>query len=407
MTAAAARPSVLLLTGWNFYNIGDVSHTPGFLRILERTFPEARVTVLAATYPDELAAYLRERFGDVTVLPMEFLAGRALSAEMIAAFEGADAVVLNSGMTLSFGYYGLDWEKYLHRILAFLYARERGVPYGVWAHSFDRIDPPADILYRDVLGGAEFLYTRDSRSLALLADRGVRAARQGFCPDSGFGFDLRDDVGARQFLAEHGLEAGEFLSYVPRLDIHRFRTDGREQEHARQARELISSWIQRTDRDVLIAHETISDVAAAKEMILEQLDPAIRTRVVYQPEYWLPDRCQSIFAASRLVISAEMHSVILGIAAGTPALHPYFAEAGLKQWMLEDLGVGDWMFDMDEDGADRILEKACEISADHEAARRRAAETARRARELQAQRAASLRELAQAHASARRAAAIR
>jgi Uncharacterized conserved protein len=402
MTALdSARPNVLLLTGWNFYNIGDISHTPGFLQMLHRNFPEAKVTVLAASYPDELAAYLNERFTDVTVLPMEFRAGKPLSPEMIAAFDTADAVVLNSGMTLSFGYYGLDWEKYLHRILAFLYARERGIPYGIWAHSFDRIDPPADILYRDVLGAADFLYTRDSRSLDLLTERGVRAVRQDFCPDSGFGFDLRDDAAAHDFLARNGLKSGEFLTYVPRLDVHRFRADGREQEHARQARELITRWVEDTDREVLIVHETISDVTAAKEMILDQLDPAVRARVVYQPDYWLPDRCQSIFAKSRLVISAEMHSVILGIAAGTPALHPYFAEAGLKQWMLEDLGIGDWLFDMDVDGIDRILKTAYEISADIDSARQRAADTAQLAKDLQADRVAALRDSATAHARAR------
>ena len=81
---------------------------------------------------------------------------------------GADLLVLNSGMTLSYGYYGHEWDRYIPRLLAFLKARELGVPYGIYGHSFDRVDPPADILYRDVLGGAAFVYTRDSESLALL-----------------------------------------------------------------------------------------------------------------------------------------------------------------------------------------------------------------------------------------------
>ena len=119
-------------------------HHPGFLRLVRRFVPEARVTVLAASYPEELRAHLQkfpEQLGEIGLLPMEFKAGEPLSPAMEQAFAGADLLVLNSGMTLSYGYYGHAWERILPRLLAFLKARELGVPYGVYGHSFDRIDP--------------------------------------------------------------------------------------------------------------------------------------------------------------------------------------------------------------------------------------------------------------------------
>src|SRR5438128_1853780 len=100
------RPSILLISGWNLYNIGDVAITPGFLRLVQRYLPEARVTVLAASYPEELRTYVGRWFApeDVDLLPMEFTPGQPLSDAMEAAFRGADLLVLNSGMTLSYGY---------------------------------------------------------------------------------------------------------------------------------------------------------------------------------------------------------------------------------------------------------------------------------------------------------------
>ena len=180
LASAAAdgrRPSILLISGWNLHNIGDVAITPGFLRLVQKHFPEARVTVLLQTFPDELGKYLRERFPDVQIVPNEFKAGEKLTPRMEQAFAGADLLVLNSGMTLSYGYYGNEWEKYIPRLLAFIKADQAGVPFGIFGHSFDMIKPPAEILYRDVLNRAAFVFTRDSESLKVLRGAGVAAGK--------------------------------------------------------------------------------------------------------------------------------------------------------------------------------------------------------------------------------------
>ena len=381
------RPSILLLSGWNLYNIGDVAITPGFLRLARSYVPEAKVTILAASYPEELRTYLRkfpEQIGDFDLLPMEFKAGKPLSPETEAAFASADLLVLNSGMTLSFGYYGHEWERYLPRLLSFVKARELGVPYGIYGHSFDRVDPPADILYRDVLGSASFVYTRDSESLALLRSKGVACPEMAFGPDSTFAFDLRSaetEAYAERFLAEHRLERGEFLAFVPRLDVSRFRDDGREQVHAAQTRDLISEWVRRTGEPVVIVPEVSRLLEAHKTMVFDQLPEDVRPHVRYMADYWMPDEAQAVYARSRLVVSAEMHSVILGLAAGVPSLHPHFAQAGLKQWMMRDLGIQEWLFDQDVVATERIADAMVAVKDDPAEARRgvnRATEVFRR-----------------------------
>lgn len=343
-----ARPSILLISGWNLYNIGDVAITPGFLRLVQQHFPEAKVTVLLQTYPKEIGDYLRARFPDVDVLPNEFKAGEKLSPAMEAAFAGADLLVLNSGMTLSYGYYGLEWERIMGRFLAFMKASDLGVPFGIYGHSFDMLAPPGEILYRDVLGRAAFIYTRDSESLKILQGAGVRCKEMAFGPDSTFAFDLRDVAKGEEFLRAHQVEPGKYTAFVPRLDVNRFRNDGHEKEHAAQTCAMIERYVETSREPLVLVHEVTRMLDLVKTMVYDRLSESARQYVRYEPNYWMPDAAATAYASARMVVSMEMHSIILGLAAGTPAIHPYFKQAGLKQWMMRDIGLPEWLMDQDQ-----------------------------------------------------------
>ena len=391
------RPSILLMSGWNYYNIGDVAITPGFLRLVQQYIPEARVTVLLHSYPNELGGYLKERFPDLAILPMEFKAGVPLSQPMEQAFADADLLVLNSGMTLSYGYYGLEWERYIPRMLAFLKARENRLPYGVYGQSFDRVEPQADILYRDVFRTAAFVYTRDSESLALLRKRGVACPEIGFTPDSTFAFNLRDDAAATEFRKRHQLEPGRFVAVVPRLDVSRFRNDGREKIDAEQTRAVIERYVASAREPVVLVHEVTRAIEPVKTMVFDPLSEEAKRWVRYHPDYWMPDAAQSVYASARAVVSMEMHSVILGLAAGTPSIHPFFGEAGLKQWMMRDIGLPQWLMDQDQVYAAGISDAMLAIYRDSADARARTAAAMDRVRRRQGETMARVRRACMEH----------
>lgn len=369
LAAQPAAPHICLISGWNLYNIGDVAITPGFLRLVQKHFPEARVTLFAASYPAELAAYLKPKFPDLDVMPMEFKPGVALSAAFERTFASASLLVLNSGMTLSYGYYGLQWENYIPRILAFVKARALKIPFGIYGHSFDRIEPHADVLYSDVLSSAAFVYTRDSASLEMLKKAGVKCPEMAFGPDSTFGFDLRDEERARLFLERHNLEPGKYLAFIPRLDVNRFRQDGQEKNHAEQTREIIVRWVRQARLPVALVPEVQRQIEPAKTMVYDLLPADVRPMVRFQPDYWMPDEAQAVYAKAAVLASAEMHSPILALAAGTPSIHFYFTQAGLKQNMYRDLGIGDWLFDQDKTGPGPIVEALLAAERDRKAAR--------------------------------------
>jgi polysaccharide pyruvyl transferase WcaK-like protein len=397
-TSAQKRgPSILLMSGWNLYNIGDVAITPGFLQLAKRHFPDARITMLAASYPKEIGEFLKPKFPDLEIIPMGFHAGKKLTPELQAAFEGADLLVLNSGMTLSYGYYGLEWERYIPRIMAFLKAREMGIPYGVWGHSFDKMEPQADILYRDVFKSASFVYTRDTESLKMLQTNGIRCPEMDFSGDATFGFSLRDTTRGEAFLREHRLEPGKFLAFIPRLDVSRFRSDGQEMNHAEQTRKIIIDYVRATNQPVALVCEVKNELANAKNMVYDLLPAEIKSQVRLQTEYWMPDEAQHVYSKATAVASAEMHSIILGLAAGTPSVHFYFRQAGLKQWMMRDIGTPEWLLDQDEVSPEKIAASLVDIAKNPDAARRKAAKAMEFVRTRQTEKFAVVRRAAETH----------
>jgi len=53
---AGKKPAILLRSGWQTVNIGDIGHTPGALSLLDRYFPEAQITL----WPNRLTPEVRE-----------------------------------------------------------------------------------------------------------------------------------------------------------------------------------------------------------------------------------------------------------------------------------------------------------------------------------------------------------
>jgi polysaccharide pyruvyl transferase WcaK-like protein len=122
---------------------------------------------------------------------------------------------------------------------------------------------------------------------------------------------------------------------------------------------------------VLVCPEVVHEIEPARRLIFEPLPEGVRRHVRFKDEFWLPDEAFSVYARARVIVSMEMHSIILGLAAGTPVVHPRFEEAGRKAWMLRDLGLREWLFDVDKQPAEEIVEALLDIHDDYDAALKR------------------------------------
>jgi hypothetical protein len=184
-----------------------------------------------------------------------------------------------------------------------------------------------------------------------------------FCPDGAFAVDVKNDAAAIAFLKEHGLEEGKFMCAIPQLrftpwwELPQKKLAVNEAKHARNEemkehdnapiREAIIAVVRQTPMKVLLVPENETQVRIGKEMLYDPLPEDVKTKVVWRDHYWLTDEAVSTYVRSAGLFGLEMHSPIMCIANDIPAIVCRFDEQTSKGYMWRDIGLGDWLFDMD------------------------------------------------------------
>src|SRR5262245_33647078 len=386
--AAGRKPRILLRSSWQVVNIGDIAHTPGVLALLEHYIPDAEVILWAS--PDltpEVAAMEHRRFPKLKIVKGKIDSdGKASSAGLGEAVRWADFLLHGSGASLVAE----------QDVTAF--ARHTGKPYGVYGitlptQSSTATKPtPENVISRtiQVLNGAKFVYSRDSVSLDLAKPRGCTCPIMEFGPDGAFGCDLRDDEKAARFLAENDLQEGQFLCCIARLRYTPYwkikaGVPIDEQKHARNEamkeqdlsplREAIKAVVTETDLRILLCPEDSTQMEVNRENLYDKLPDDVRLRVVWRKEFWLTDEALSTYVRSAGLFGAEMHSPIMCVGSGIPAIVCRWAEQTSKGYMWRDIGLGDWLFDFDRaDDRQRVVPAVLAMAKDPARARAKAKE---------------------------------
>jgi polysaccharide pyruvyl transferase WcaK-like protein len=364
--AKARPPRIVLRSSWQTVNIGDIAHTPGVLRLLDRYLPEAEVRLWPSKIDSGVKDLLAKRFPKLT-----FVEGPEAQA---AALKECDFFLHSSGPALV-----------ARRDLA-RWRGETGKPYGIYGIT----QGPLDTETTELLAGAEFAFFRDSVSLQRVKEAGVKPKVIDFAPDGAFACDLADDAAAMKFLTAHNLEPAKFLCVIPRyrytpywlvhpremttedMRKHARNEEMKEQDHA-PLRAAIEAVVRQTEMKVLICPEDRSQIAIGKELLFDRLPADVRAKVVWRDRYWLTDEAGSIYRRSAGLFGLEMHSPILCIGSGVPAVVGRFAEQTSKGMMWRDVGLGDWLFDFDVAAdVERYLPTVLSLARDPAAARLKA-----------------------------------
>jgi polysaccharide pyruvyl transferase WcaK-like protein len=374
ISASAAEgktPRVLLRSSWQTVNIGDIAHTPGVLALLEKHLPHAEIRLWPSKVDNGVAEMLQARFPKVQIVN-----GEAVKK----AFKECDFLLHGSGPSLVAQN---DVEKW---------AKATGKPYGIYGITFSSqgstsTKPEADASLAKtiaILSGAKFAYFRDSVSLGLAKQKGCTCPLMDFGPDGAFAVDLADDAKAEAFLKANGLEHGKFLCCIPRLrftpywtipekkakpdPVKQARNDAMRDHDGKPLLDAIVKVIENTDLKILLCPEDKTQMLVGKEMLYDKLPEAVKSRVVWRESYWLTDEAISTYRRSAGLFGHEMHSPIMCIGNGIPAIVCRWAEQTSKGLMWRDIGLGDWLFDLDKDDelarvADAVLAMAKDPAA--------------------------------------------
>ena len=342
------------------------------------------------TIPAQTAAQIAD--DALNRLPREIFAElQRTNPEAARAFTDAGFVMYTSGMVLNFGRSGIrDFYHYtLRNAMSLLVARSLGIPYGINGHSFESIDWPADLVLQPLLQDAQFVYCRDPDSVEFLRQKKIVPKRTGFRPDTTFFFQGFDESWAQKFMQDRRLTEKKFIVVVTRNGHSQrgavARTISPEREQAQMAtmRKFITDWVGRTGQTVVLCPEVKSEIPWAKKHVLDLLPAGTRRHVINMEEFPTTEQAYSLYRRAEMVVSMEMHSVIMAYSLGTPALLPEFTENGRKGTMLGEMRLADWHIDIDEPDSDgRILTAALAIHQDPNRAAARVREQLPRLREL-------------------------
>ena len=333
-------PRIVLRSSWQTVNIGDIAHTPGVLALLEKHFPEAMVTLWPSSVDNGVKEMLLARFPKLKIVETK--------TDVAKLYAEHDFLLHGSGPSLV-------GEKQLA-----LWRKQGPKPYGVFGITQGKPSPAT----AEILDGARFVYFRDSVSLEAAKAAGVKCPVMEFGPDGAFATDLRADEKAEAFLHGWGLERGKFLCCIPRYrytpywTIHKERAfdpakqkrndEMKEHDHA-QLRAAIVAVLKQTDLKVLICPEDRTQMALGKEVLFDPLPDDIKDRVVWRQDYWLTDEALSVYVRSAGLFGNEMHSPIMCVGNGVPAIVCRWAEQTSKGNMWKDIGLHDWLFDLDDE----------------------------------------------------------
>lgn len=360
-------PRILLRNGWQSINIGDIAHQLGILELLQKHGIKAEIRFWASNLENGAEELVRKEFPDVIILNGK--------ADIDKAFQECDFLLHGSGSGFVAQKNVAGWRQ------------KTGKPYGVYGISY--FSPNQEGI--ETLTHANFVYFRESVSLKVAQDAGVKCPIMAFGPDAAFGIvRLRNEEAANKFLKESGLEPGKFLCCIPRYRWTPFWTvkkgrpfdevknarnqEMKEHDHA-QLRDAIIRITRETDNKVLVCCEDQTQIPLGKEMVYDPLPDDVKAKVVWRDRYWLTDEALSVYTKSLGLFGNEMHSPIMCIANGIPAVVCRWDEQTTKGFMWRDIGLNDWLFTMDnpEDVA-KIAPTVLAIAKEPAAAKAKAAQ---------------------------------
>ena len=128
---------------------------------------------------------------------------------------------------------------------------------------------------------------------------------------------------------------------------HRRNEEMREYDHA-PLRDAIAAVVRETGFKVLVCPEDMTQMRVGKQNLIDKLPADIHPNVVWRESFWLTDEALSTYVRSAGLFGLEMHSPIMCVGNGIPAIVGRFEEQTSKGFMWRDIGLGDWLFDMDQ-----------------------------------------------------------
>lgn len=364
--------TILLRSGWQTVNIGDIAHTPGMLRLVGQFVPEARTILWSNALDRGVEEMLRRNFPRLEIVSGQTGADGSPDNDALGrAFDEAHFMLHGSGPSVVARTHLEAWR------------RKTGKPYGVFGVTIsldgEAASPKLSPEVQAVLRDASFVFTRETASLRNLEIAGHFGAPTSFAPDATFALRLHNKAAAEAFLQKAGLEPKQYLVVVPRLrytPVHKIRKVNwseekiarrtavnerhQEEDHAK-LREAIVAWVRKTGKKVLLCPEMTYQLDIMEPLLYRPLPADVKPSVVRRTEFWLPDEASSVYLRALAVLSCECHSAIIAAVNDTPCVYVHQPEDGIKGQMWKDIGLSRNYFEIEQVTGQQLAEAVLQL----------------------------------------------
>ncbi|MES2692932.1 MAG: polysaccharide pyruvyl transferase family protein [Verrucomicrobiota bacterium] len=407
--ATAKRPRILLREALQYENIGDSGRVPGTIRLLYDHIPGAEVTLWPWSIHERERELWTRTFPQLKIVEGDVDGkGRSANPALTEAWAKSDIFICPSKNAKTYTQWAATGRAYGLFGAAFdpitdKRTRPSGYTLAELEAEIDRL-PPGEFERkfgdRALYEKAAFIFCRDTLGLRFLQRQGLKSARLEFGPEGAFACTFRDEKRAEAWLKRNSLAKEGYICVVPRLrytPYYRVKNLPRsEGDYATDAlndstttrdheplREMIVAWVRATGLKVVACPEMTYQIQTAKEQLIDPLPEDVKRNVVWRDTFWSADEAASIYARARAVISVECHSPIIALANSTPTLHVRQPVDTVKAQMFRDVGVGDWLFEIEKTSGLELWERLKTIHDDLPAARKRVGEVMTRVAALQ------------------------
>ncbi len=369
---AKSNPVILIVSGWQDVNIGDIAHTPGLIGLMRKHLPKATVILWKRSRSQLVEDMLHKYYPSLQIINgkvgTDFIPD---TDEVKKAFQTADFFIHGSGPSVVAADYLKSWHLQTNK------------PFGLFGVTIQEVNNSL----KEILLPASFIFTRETASIAILQQAGLAGDHIAFAPDATFDLDIRDPQKAAAFMTANKLDHKKFICVIPRLRMtpyYKIRPDNagwsaenikavdtlnnkfKELDHAK-VREAMVTWVRKTGNKIVICPEMTYEVDIMDELLIDPLPGDVKPFVV-KHAYWLPDEAASLYAHAHTVLSYECHSPIIAAANGTPAFYLRQPEDTIKGQMYYDLGLGDWTFEINDTTGQQISDRLMDIAKNYRAA---------------------------------------
>ena len=326
------------------FNIGTTAHGPGAAAMLQKFLPRCEIRVWAsAPLSAPLERMMARRFPDIRIVSGPLSA----SPEVQEAARWCDLLLPGPGTGIPTAGDVNDFVRFCSK------------PFGAAGIGY----APGDLKKIPQPG---FLFFRDTKALAAAQRAGLNVPT-GFVPDGAFAFDAADDAGAEKFMEHHGLEKGRFVCCLPRyrktpfwefcpgrqagpgvIDYNRSKV----KQDMTPLVEAACRVVREKHWKVLLAPETEPATRLCQNELFGMFPDDVKPQIAVPESFWEADLALGVYRRSRGLFGTEMHSQVMAVGSGIPAMVCRTKEFGSKSQMWNDLGLGEWLFDFDS-AADR------------------------------------------------------